>query len=162
MNAWVVDSNVPIVANGRSSQASADCVLQCIDALEKARKGLICMDDGFAILSEYMKNLSSSGQPGPGDAFMKWVFQNQAVPECCERVRISRTDDDFENYQEFPDDPDLSTFDPSDRKFVAVALASEQSPTILNAVDSDWWNARGALMRHRVTIDFLCGNVFEN
>ena len=88
---------------------------------------------------------------------MKWVFDNQANPAHCETVAITRTADDFENFAEFPDDPELALFDFSDRKFVAVALCSEHSPSVLNAVDSDWAHASEALERNGVKIEFLCG-----
>lgn len=143
----MIDSNVPIVANGRSAQARPQCVLACIRALDAVRTGLTCLDDRNRIIKEYMNSLSLSGQPGAGDAFMKWVFQNQADPNHCETVRIRPTDDEFENYEEFPDDPNLRSFDPNDRKFVAVALASR--------------HARGALRSNGVEIDFLCEDQFE-
>ncbi len=164
MNAYVIDSNVPIVANGNSPQALPDCVLACTDALDRARNGIICLDDECRIVQEYMNNLSMSGQPGAGDAFMKWIFLNQANPGRCETVRITPTnhEHEHEDYSEFPDDPDLRKFDPSDRKFVAVAVASQHTPSILNAVDSDWRHARGALDRNGIQVEFLCANQFAD
>jgi hypothetical protein len=64
-------------------------------------------------------------------------------------------------YHEFPDDPDLANFHSKDRKFVAVALKSNNSPSIFNAVDSDWWDFREALQRHKVPIEFLCPQQFQ-
>ena len=162
MNAYVIDTNVPIVANGKSQQASPDCVLACTDALDRSRNGMICLDDKYRIVQEYMNNLRMSGQPGAGDAVMKWVFQNQANPGRCETVRITPTNRERENYSEFPDDPDLREFDPSDRKFVAVAVASQHRPRILNAVDSDWWHARDALHRNDIQVEFLCADQFTD
>ena len=59
-------------------------------------------------------------------------------------------------FKNFPDDPDLDDFDPDDRKFVAVALASGTAPEILNASDTDWWNYRRPLERHGINVKFLC------
>ena len=74
MKAAVVDTNVPIVANGAANHATPGCVLRCVDRLEEVRKKqLVLLDDGWHILSEYMKHLSLSGQPGMGDFFIKWV-----------------------------------------------------------------------------------------
>ena len=56
----------------------------------------------------------------------------------------------------FPRDPDLTNFDPADRKFIAVALVHADKPTILQAVDSKWWNYRETLKQNGVTIDFIC------
>lgn len=160
MKASVVDSNVPIVANGKAQQASPQCILACINALDEARRGLVSLDDGFRIIQEYMNNLSISGQPGAGDAFVKWVFDNQANDAHCERVPITPLNGNGESYAEFPIDADLVAFDWSDRKFVAVALASKNSPPIFNATDSDWWHAREALGRNGVTIRFVCDDQF--
>ena len=157
MSAFVVDTNVPVVANGRSNQANPDCVIACIQALIEIREqGVIMLDDALLILKEYMRNLSMSGQPGAGDFFMKWVWAIQAHPEHCQQVTITPRSDDSENYVEFPPDPDLADFDRSDRKFVTVALASGRTPTILNAVDSDWAEHYAALTRNGIRLKFLC------
>ena len=108
-----------------------------------------------------MSNLSLSGQPGAGDAFMKWVFQNQANESHCELVPITLINCIEQDFEEFPDDPDLADFDRSDRKFVAVALTSQHSPPVLNATDSDWWKWRQALERNGIEIEFLCDDQFS-
>lgn len=62
MTALVVDTNVPIVANGRSPQAGPVCVLACIDALNDLRlHDKIVLDNLGRILEEYRKNLSAKG-----------------------------------------------------------------------------------------------------
>jgi hypothetical protein len=122
--------------------------------------GKIVLDEGYLILSEYQNNLRSAGQPGEGDAFLKWVYDHQSNPQRCDRVRITPTGD-RNTFAEFPDDPDLRGFDPSDRKFVAVARAHPDSPAILNAVDTDWWQFREALSRNGVHVEFLCPQDIE-
>ena len=157
MKAFVVDVNVPIVANGQAAQADCKCVLACVDALWKVyEKGMIVIDDGMRILSEYMDYLYMNGQPGAGDAFMKWVWENQAVIERCERVILNPKWGDEEGFIEFPDDQQLETFDRSDRKYVAVALASKNRPVILNAVDPDWWEHKEVLEKNGLHLGFLC------
>ncbi len=91
-----------------------------------------------------------------GDAFFKWLWNNQVNPACCRQIKIVPDPLGDRVFEEFPDDPDLAGFDRSDRKFVAVALASEESPPILNASDTDWWEVRDALARHGVYPRFLC------
>jgi hypothetical protein len=151
-----LDTNVAVVANGRASQASNSCVSTCITALLDLREShRVLVDERGLILDEYRRSLSPSGQPGPGDAFFKWLWDNQGNPDHCRQVDITPTGD-ARGFEEFPDDPGLATFDRSDRKFVAVAIASVERPPILNASDTDWWNHRDALSRHGVTIRFLC------
>lgn len=161
MTASVVDTNVLVVANGLAEQASLDCQLACVDALERITKhGLCVLDEEGRILDEYARNASRSGQPGTGDAFLKWATQNQANRRCCERVPITPRCDDPDDFEEFPRDERLHEFDRSDRKFVAVALASKNDPQVLNAVDSDWWIHRKPLQDSGVQIRFLCPDQF--
>jgi hypothetical protein len=152
----VVDTNVPIVASGRS-HAGKRCRIRCAHRISDVMQGgCIVIDDQWEIVQEYKANLNQTGQPAIGDRFLRWVLTNLANREKCLRVALPRRADDPEAYIHFPDDPDLAQFDPSDRKFVAVALASGLSPPILNAVDPDWWEHREALGRHGVVIEFLC------
>jgi hypothetical protein len=107
-----------------------------------------------------MKNCSLGGQPGFGDKFLKWVFYHQASPDHCELVEIHPRDGSEDDFVEFPDDPALARFDRSDRKFAAVARASQYNPAVLNATDSHWWIHRDALGRHGIVIEFLCHEQF--
>lgn len=158
----MIDTNVAAVANGDAQQAGPDCVLTCIDSLEDAmRSRLILLDDMMRILDEYRQNLSLSGQPGPGDRFLKWLWANQANPEHCLRVTIIPRGSNGEDFQEFPQDPALAGFHRKDRKFVAVALASRRDPSIHNASDTDWWDFKDELARHGLHIKFLCPDLMD-
>lgn len=66
------------------------------------------------------------------------------------------------DFEEFPGDEELADFDRQDRKFVAVALTSVNDPTILNAVDSDWWDHLEALNNNGVKVEFLCPEQFDD
>jgi len=163
MKAFVVDVNVAIVANGRALQADDKCRMACLEALKTIiYHGMIVLDDGMRILKEYMDNLSMSGEPGVGDIFMKWVWENQAFAERCEQVPLVCKENDPENFMIFPEDPDLRAFDRSDRKYAAVALASSKNPLLLNAVDTDWWHHREAFERNGVRFNFLCPQHMHN
>ena len=108
MAAFVVDTNLPIVANGKS-HADPACVIACVDVLlEVYSTGVIVLDDAMRILSEYMDHLSLGGEPGAGDAFMKWVWNIQADGNRCERVFLTpRSANSADDFAEFPDDPEL-------------------------------------------------------
>jgi hypothetical protein len=153
----VVDTNVPIVANGKSEQASPECVKNCAVRIRQlTTSGRIVLDDKWLILKEYMANLISSGQPGIGDAFLKWVLTNLCNPKFCEQVRITPKNSAKTDFEEFPSDPGLEKFDPNDRKFVAVAATHPDRPPILQAVDTKWWEMKESLDNVGITIDFLC------
>ncbi|MDQ2732367.1 MAG: hypothetical protein M3Y56_11975 [Armatimonadota bacterium] len=139
MSAFVIDTNVLVVANG-GHEVSDDCLRRCLNALSNSREGIVVVDNQFQILKEYRKHAHDTGQPGVGDAFLKWLLRNQANPDHCEQVPLTASG--LGNYLEFPSDPALDGFDKSDRKFVAVALTSEHGPEIQNAVDTDWWKFR--------------------
>ncbi len=158
--AVVIDTNIPKVANGHAPQADLICVKSCKSKLQTIREQgvLVVVDYGMEILKEYRNNLSQSGEPGIGDEFMKWLWDNIGVESVCELVTIHPNPERV--YEEFPDDPDLTNFDKSDRKFVAVAVASKYEPKILNAVDSDWWECYDALSKF-VSIEFVCGELPE-
>ena len=46
-------------------------------------------------------------------------------------------------------------FDPSDRKF--AALAKRENAPVINATDSDWLNHRDVIERTGIRVKFLCG-----
>lgn len=152
----VVDTNVLIAANGRDCpQSTPACQLTCIQRLNTIRQqDTIVIDNRWRILREYQYKVSPTGQPGVGDAFLKWVLTNQGNPAHCQQVAIIETSEG--SFQEFPNTPALQGFDPSDHKFVAVALTHPAHPPILNAVDSDWQIFAAALTEAGVSVQQLC------
>jgi hypothetical protein len=158
----VVDTNVPIVANEKSPQADDSLVEKCIDALlELTRSGGLVLDDGGLIFEEYRQNLSLSGQPGTGDAFMKWVHDHQWLEELCERRTITSLGNDPRGFGEFPLAAALANFEARDRKFVAVANAGNPKRPILEAVDFKWWGWKDALAAEGIEVAFIDDDAAE-
>ena len=167
MPVYVVDTNVASVANNRGDCPQADdaCILactrklkECVDILRSRIKGVIVIDEDGEIFEEYKRRLDFSGQPGLGDLFFKELFDHQASIVC---EKVSTAKDDQWGYKEFPRNDELLSFDPSDRKFVAVALTSKNKPKILNAVDSDWYHFEEALKKEGLDIVQLCPNCLK-
>lgn len=156
MKSFVVDTNVGIVANDRDGERDPDCVLACVEALDDARQGRVVIDSGMRILDEYRRHLSPAGEPGLGDAFMKWLWDRQADTRHVEQADITPYSSDPDDFEQFPRDKNLVRFDRSDRKFVAVALAAACRPSILNATDRDWWEFRAGLEAVGVRVRFVC------
>jgi len=131
-----------------------ECVSACIEAIDRIikSKGLV-IDDDDEIFDEYRHKLSLNGQPGIGDFFLRWVHDNRYSFPAGNRVSITRT---RHGYKEFPDHPGLTGFDPSDRKFVAVANAHPAKPPIYQATDSKWLGWKKALAEAGITVEFLC------
>lgn len=155
----LVDTNVPVTANCAVSPEEIptelfDCVYACVETIESIiNKGGLVMDEGNEIFDEYRKNLSSGEQPGPGDKFMKWVHVHQWSADKVTQVRITRNGN---SYNEFPNHVGLRDFDPSDRKFVAVANAHPEKPPIVQATDSKWLGWKKTLAKVGITVHFLC------
>lgn len=152
---FVVDTNVIVVANGRDvDQVTPQCVLKCVERLtEISRAERIALDTNGEILDEYFSKANRSGQPGVGDAFARWVFNNQWNETHCDLVPITRSDG---SYLEFPTDPQLGGFHRKDRKFVAVSVVHPERPPILYAADSDWDEFLRPLAENGVAVHGLC------
>lgn len=151
----IVDTNVILVANGQHSDVSPDCVTACAIRLQAIMSGQrIALDDAFEILLEYQNKTSPKTANRPGDAFVKWALQNNANPKWCDLVALTPNDDRV--YDSFPKDARLNNFDLPDRKFVAVAAAHDEHPTILQAADSKWIGWEPALKDHGISVEFLC------
>ncbi len=156
----LVDTNVPITANLALNSASIPqdlplgCVLACVEAVEHVvKEGGLVLDSADEIFTEYRSKLSMSGQPGVGDRFLKWVHDNRWKFPNADRVKITKNG---ESYAEFPAHDDLTKFDLSDRKFIAVANAHHKKPPVLQATDSKWWGWKDALGEVGITVQFLC------
>jgi hypothetical protein len=143
----VVDTNVPIVANNRAENTrGAGCVAASARFLaELMKSGVVVIDADWEILRAYMARLLSKGEPGIGDAFLKWVLTNQANPARCRQVDISGT--------AMPDG--IADFDRADHKFLRTSLAVAGVP-VAQASDSLWWYRRAELRACGIPVRFLC------
>ncbi len=143
---FVIDTNVLKVANGGDwLNLDPQCVRTCVKKLGDVKNsGRVALN--WEIIGEYKRNLRESGEPGDGDAFLKWLLSNVMNSLRC----------DFVEPADFPDDPRLAAFDLADRKFVTVARGHAERPPILQAKDSKWPEFAAPLAEYGVIIDFLC------
>jgi len=158
----VVDTNVPIVANGRPDAShggrlpSPRCRRAAIDFLvETLKRRRILLDRAGEIAAEYRRHLRPSGEPGVGDRFYFEVLRGGA--RRVERLELPRTAAGA--YADFPADAELKNFDRGDRKF--AALARRERAPVANATDSDWLEHRTVLAKHGIAVLFVCGCVAE-
>lgn len=151
----VIDTNVLLVASQRHPEVSPECVLACVQRLERVQKReRVVIDDAHRILGEYQNKLDAKKGKGQGDAFFKWLLQNKANRKHVVVVALTeRAPDDFD---EFPDAALAVEFDPPDRKFVAAAHAHPKKPAVLQATDSKWLRWHGRLAAHGIRVEFLC------
>ena len=147
----VVDTNVLISANGRDTHSDGPCRLACARELQSIRaESMVYVDDKDLIFGEYRNRLNFAGEPGVGDAFFKYIHENQFADSRVRRVGITPNCDENRGFDELPE----NGLDRSDRKFLAVAVVAKAS--ILNATDSDWHENQALLYNLHVGIRQLC------
>ena len=136
----IIDVNILVTANGKGEISTSKEQLKCVRFLEKAQQELLLLDDEYEIYKEYQKYNSYKGQPGLGDAFFKYVHENQAVINRIKKVGCGSFSD--EGYDIVP--TELKGFDRSDHKYLACGIAVGCKVGIFNATDSDWadWKVR--------------------
>lgn len=152
----VIDANLLASANFYADHISDSCIEACIRFLidVQINGGMVSVDVQGEIFREYARYCNHKGEPNVGDAFFKWLFDNQGYPAVCEKVAIHP--DSSHGYREFPVDVSLENFDRSDRKYVAVAMASAYQPVIHNATDSDWIDFQSVLLKFGIQIHQHC------
>ena len=152
MSVVVVDTNVAIVANGREgAEGDLRCRLNCVEKLEHVvQQGIVAVDDRGLIFEEYRRHLNFAGAPGVGDKFFKHMSDYQYYEGRVRRVPVTPSEDDRRGFEELPQ----NGFDPSDRKFLAVALVAKA--VVLNAVDGDWGENAALMEELEVQVDELC------
>ena len=155
MNMVVVDTNVLLVAAGLAAQSGPTCRVECGQQLRSLMtSGMLCLDGEFEILGEYCRYFGRlKGEQGPAHLFLKWAMTNQHNPKRVARVSIQRKP--YDSY-DFHGLPDGNPFDPSDRKFIAVAVTHARRPPVLQAADSKWLGWKEMLSDIGVQVHYLC------
>ncbi len=115
-------------------------------------RGKVILDLAGEIQEEYRCHLNADGQPGVGDRFFQVVLNS--APRRVQRIEL-RKDPLTDQFLDFPSDPQLANFDPSDRKFAAAARRTGQP--VANAIDSDWLDHKAALNANGIVVHFICG-----
>ncbi|XDD52551.1 hypothetical protein AB3N59_20255 (plasmid) [Leptospira sp. WS92.C1] len=162
MNYYAIDTNVLVGANDNSPQLHSDDIVKCKEfILSVYENDIIVLDDKFLIIDEYFKNVNRSGQPGLGDRFAKYLWENQFNVKVCDLVSITPYNNNTEFYElNLPEN--LRSFDLSDRKFLAVCKASQKNTQICNASDSDWWDYSVKIADFGISIYFICPIQLQN
>ena len=152
----VIDTNVLIVANEKSEQASEYCMIDCINMLEQTANLTVALDQNGLIMEEYQSHCSHKGAPGVGDMFFKYLHDNQYCPNNnISLVYINPIDDEMRSFEELPP----NNFDPSDRKILATAVVA--NATVVNATDSDWHEQHELMQELNVAVQQLCPDCFN-
>lgn len=150
----IVETNVAVIANGQNTDVVLDCQAACIRFLMAVVNGRITLvDAGDAIQKEYLCAIEQARPYQVGAQFLVHLLRNAWNEK---RVRrISLPIEANGEFSDFPDDPRLTSFDRSDRKFAAVARMT--GTPVTNATDSDWTNYKTPLAENGINVEFLCG-----
>ncbi|YBV96890.1 hypothetical protein M1D80_08265 [Phyllobacteriaceae bacterium JZ32] len=156
MSRCVVDTNVPIVANGGAAsdarRPSVSCRNEAIRFLMKLlESGTVLLDLEGEMQAEYHRHLNPRGQPGVGDRFYLTVLNSS--PKLVERISVPKREDG--QFADLPQSLIDENFDPSDRKF--VAMARRENVPVFNATDSDWINHAQTLIAEGIEVVHICG-----
>jgi hypothetical protein len=147
----IVDTNVPIVANGDNKDASYECRFRTIEFLENLmNSGKLIVDLEGLVEKEYSDNLKF-GYPGVGNRFLQHFFSAHTS-------RISRVELGPQNssgFKCFKFTGGLKNFDQSDRKFAALSIVTGRPVYV--SIDSDWVISKEDLRKAGIQFVCLCG-----
>lgn len=152
MNIYVVDTNVILLAGTRINDLSVDQIdvfKKCIDFLHQLMNDRvkILIDDGCRVINEYRKAYQIDGYPNNATKFFEYACSNSIVIHLEELA--------VDTFACFPNDSELQSFDPPDRKFIALAYLFEPKAPIAEATDSKWWGIRENLLKNGITVHFI-------
>jgi hypothetical protein len=152
----IVDTNVAVVANHQNNNVADACMDACVVFLTEVRRNstVVVIDDGDEVRKEYTRAIQDSKPLQLGALFLVHVIRNQYNPHFVQRVNLEKNDEG--EFVDFPATGELAQFDPSDRKF--AALARNQNLPVTNATDSDWARFQHLLVANGITVNFLCGD----
>lgn len=124
------------------------CALACVEWGSSFSKGSeqLAVDIGWKIISEYRENIQRGG--------LAERYLNEFFSHPWERIVFVKIEYDKDGHAILPH-PTLIA-DPSDRKFVAVALHFHPPALIVNATDTDWEKERDKLTAAGITVQELC------
>ena len=149
----VIDTNIPIVASGRSDHVCDQCRLAAIKFLMRVlANDVVCIDLAGECQAEYHRHLNPSGQPSVGDRFYQALLSSH--PDRVQRVNVEKDGDG--NFIALSQAIIESRFDLSDRKFAALSVVC--GCPVYNCADSDWVEFAEVLENGGVDVRNLCGN----
>ena len=151
MGIEVVDTNVWVNIDKLppESEAERTCILACIlwgsAFSSETDDDKIAVDDAWAILKEYRRNIKPGG--------LAERYLNDVLSQPITRLELVHIEFD-ENGHAILEQNIID--DPADRKLVTVALKFQPLAPIINAIDTDWMQAKDRLAVSGIAIQELC------
>ncbi len=163
----IIDTNIPLTAAGRN-QASEECVETCSRLLQSVFAGetVVAIDDDGHALQEYQNIGKPKRLEDLAERFLVYIYDNQYNSKRFQRVHLRM--DKQGGFVDYPDpgdewtsqEPRCKTFDPDDKKWVALALRFKRETgvdaPIVNAADKCWLAFEPHLESAGVKLEVLC------
>jgi hypothetical protein len=158
----IIDTNIPLTAAGEQASMGEECRQACVQILSDiyADKYKLVLDSSGIIIGQYGVNFRKDGDQGLAWKFMKWVYNNHFIADRVRLVDIVPVGP-YGDFEELPEEVRNSSFDHSDRVFVALSVANGNSAPIVQAADSKWIGHQEMLARHGVKLEFPCREALE-
>ena len=152
----ILDTNVPTEAAmapdlcQRSKLVIQGKCMEYIYGLIKGKTKLV-LDADYEIIGEYRRNIDKSSNMGI--LFLKWLDQYLGTISMDDLLKLEKNAEG--EYIFFPLDENTKDFDPSDRKFIALANLHPQKPPVVEGTDGKWWGYVSAFKKYGIRIHFL-------
>ena len=153
----MIDTNVWCMPDGEHTTEDAiACAETCRVWLNHLYHGeqQIVVDDGYVILGEYRDNLRKGR--------FAWRLLNELEKAQKYRFTFVSIQVDRNGIAVLPLAGGLEGIHKNDRKFVAVALARDPHPPIVNATDNDWRQHAPAFAALGIYIEELCPDFLKS
>jgi len=149
---YVVDTNIWVMIDKPLDKLSLE-EITCLKACRKWLKDFVkseqklVVDLSYKIIGEYRVNIPKGGLA------RQWLNQLETQPR---EVRLIEVEIELDDKGVAVLPKTLVIADKNDRKFVAVALAVDPHPSIVNATDTDWLGVQKGLEEHNIIVINLC------
>lgn len=158
MTDFVIDTNVWCLVDFDVSTATTieelDCASNCRNWLREfiASTNVLVVDLDYRIIKEYRDNIAKGGLAH------QWLNQLETQPRELRLIELQIEYDD-DGYGIVP--PEVAIHDKEDRKLIAVALAHNPIPPIVNATDTDWEQDKPMLNAADIYVQELCDSYIQ-
>jgi hypothetical protein len=146
----VVDTNVLVVASlnveSEVPLSHRGDVIDWLSAYRHDPARRLVLDGQWRIWNEYKRNVENNADQNLGFKVVLEKLQN---------ARFHTVEFDGQGHALLPNDLAAAVRDRDDRKFVAVALADNGKSTLVNASDTDWYDAEAGLKEHGIVVEQL-------
>lgn len=157
MNKYIIDANVALLAGTPVKDIPREqliCARKCVNFIKEFMdnpESSLVLDAEGRILKEYRGADTLSRGQNMATVFSKWAHQMPKHAEDFIPLQEIRENE----FKIYPNSERLRTFDPPDRKYIALSYNHQEKPPIAEASDSKWWGIQDDLRQHGIEVHFI-------